>query len=377
MRIAYTKPSIGDREIELVDDAIRNGWGPHCYDYLNRFERDFAAYLGVQHAIATSSCTGALHMGLSALGVGPGDEVVLADTNWIATVAPVVHLGATPVFVDILPSTWCLDPGLVREALTPRTRAIIATHLYGNLADMTRLRAISTEFGIPLVEDAAEAIGSTYFGEKAGSMGAFGTFSFHGTKTMTTGEGGMFVTNDDALYERVLTLSNHGRDRSQRMQFWPDVVGFKYKMANVQAAMGCGQLERVKQLVGRKQEILAFYENALSDLDLVMNHSVVGTESGAWMPNVVFSPRSGVTRELALEEFSRAGIDARVFFYPLSDLPMFQKAVATPIAHDIASRSINLPSFHDISELEMLEVVEVVKRLAGAPSTGGSDRAKA
>ncbi|MDO9194076.1 MAG: DegT/DnrJ/EryC1/StrS family aminotransferase, partial [Undibacterium sp.] len=233
-RIPYTKPSITELEVRYATDATANGWGEHCYDYIHRFEAAFKAHLGVKHAIATSSCTGALHMGLAALGIGVGDEVILADTNWIASAAPIVHLGATPVFVDILAQTWCLDPQQVEAAITPRTKAIIAVHLYGNLCDMDALLAIGERHGIPVIEDAAEAIGSVWHGRRAGSMGAFGSFSFHGTKTITTGEGGMFVTNDDALYNTVLTLSNHGRSRSQKKQFWPDMLGYKYKMSNVQ-----------------------------------------------------------------------------------------------------------------------------------------------
>ena len=224
-RIYYTKPSITEKEVEYATDAARNGWGEHCYEYINRFEELFKQHLGVKYAIATSSCTGALHMGLAALGIGPGDEVILADTNWIASAAPITYLGAKPVFVDILPDTWCLDPKRVREAITPRTRAIIAVHLYGNLCEMNELMAIGEQHGIPVIEDAAEAIGSIYHGRRAGSMGRFGTFSFHGSKTITTGEGGMFVTNDADLYEHVLTLSNHGRARGQTKQFWPEWWG--------------------------------------------------------------------------------------------------------------------------------------------------------
>src|SRR5690606_32765347 len=164
-----------------------------------------------------------------------GDEVILADTNWIATAAPTVHLGATPVFVDILPDSWCIDPAAAERAITPRTKAIVATHIYGNVCEMDTLLKLADLHGVPLIEDAAEAIGSAWRGRPAGSMGLFGTFSFHGTKTITTGEGGMFVTNDPALFERVLTLSNHGRAKGQSKQFWPDMVGFKYKMSNIQA----------------------------------------------------------------------------------------------------------------------------------------------
>ena len=225
--IHYTKPSITDLEVAYATDAARNGWGERCYEYITRFEEAFKTHLGVKYAIATSSCTGALHMGMAALGIGPGDEIVMADTNWIATAAVIVHLGAKPVFVDILPDSWCINPELAEAAITPRTKAIIAVHLYGNLCDMNRLLAIGEKHGIPVIEDAAEAIGSVYHDKRAGSMGEFGSFSFHGTKTLTTGEGGIFVTNDADLFKKVLTLSNHGRARDQTKQFWPDLVGFK------------------------------------------------------------------------------------------------------------------------------------------------------
>ena len=175
-RIAYTKPSITELEVRYATDAAANGWGEHCYEYIARFESAFKTHLGVRHAIATSSCTGALHMGMHALGIGPGDEVIMADTNWIATAAPIMHLGARPIFVDILPDSWCLDPDQVRSAITPRTKAIVAVHLYGNLCDMDTLLAIGAEYGIPVIEDAAEAIGSVYQGKQAGSMGIFGAF---------------------------------------------------------------------------------------------------------------------------------------------------------------------------------------------------------
>ena len=230
-RILYTKPSITELEVSYAADAAANGWGEKCYAYITRFEDAMKTHLDVKHAIATSSCTGALHLGLAALGVGLGDEVILADSNWIATAAPVVHLGAKPVFVDILEDTWCIDPEKVEFAINSRTKAIIVTHLYGNLCEMNELLAISQKYGIPVIEDAAEAIGSVYLGMSAGSIGTFGTFSFHGTKTITTGEGGCFVTNDTELYEKVLMLSNHGRSKYQTKQFWPDAVGFKYKMA--------------------------------------------------------------------------------------------------------------------------------------------------
>jgi perosamine synthetase len=366
-RIHYTKPSITALECEYAADAAANGWGERCYEYIQRFEAAFSSHLGVRHAIATSSCTGALHIGMAALGIGPGDEVVLADTNWIASAAPILHLGAKPVFVDVLPDSWCIDPAAAEAAITPRTRAIIAVHLYGNLCDMESLLAIGARHGIPVIEDAAEAIGSEYFGRKAGSMGVFGSFSFHGTKTLTTGEGGMFVTNDPALYETALTLSNHGRARGQKKQFWPDMVGFKYKMSNIQAAIGCAQLGRIGELVQRKHAIFEYYRERLARIPgITTNPEPEGIVNGAWMPTAVFSRESGVTREQLQAAFAAENIDARVFFHPLSSLPMFTPERGNRHAWDIPTRAINLPSYHDMHTEDQARVVSILEALAHA-----------
>jgi len=364
-RILYTKPSITEREVAYATDAAQNGWGERCYEYINRFEQQFATHLGVAHAIATSSCTGALHMGMAALGIGPGDEVIMADTNWIASAAPIVHLGARPVFVDIRPDSWCIDPVAAEAVITPRTKAILAVHLYGNLCDMDALLELGRRHGIPVIEDAAEAIGSQHRGRRAGSMGVFGSFSFHGTKTLTTGEGGMFVTQDAALYERVLTLSNHGRARGQTKQFWPDVVGFKYKMSNLQAAIGCAQAERIDTLIARKREIFQTYRQLLQGLSGVhMNPEPPGTVNGAWMPTVVFEAETGVTRETLQQAFAAENVDARVFFHPLSSLPMFEDCPQNKLAWSIPGRAINLPSYHDMTAQEIERVAVVVRQLA-------------
>lgn len=360
-RIPYTKPSITDLEVQYATDAATNGWGEQCYAYINRFEELFKQHLGVKYAIATSSCTGALHMGMAALGIGPGDEIILADTNWVATVAPVVHLGAKPVFVDIDPKSWCIDTQKVESAITSHTKAIIAVHLYGNLCDMEHLRFIGDKYGIPVIEDAAEAIGSVYHGQRAGSMGKFGAFSFHGTKTLTTGEGGMFVTNEKSLFEKVLTLSNHGRAQSQTKQFWPDMVGYKYKISNIQAAIGCAQVERIDELIQRKRDIFASYYEYFSDIPGIrMNPEPQGVINGAWMPTVVFSPDMGITRSKLMAAFNKENVDARVFFWPLSGLPSFSPVRANLNAWDLPERSINLPSYHDISEEDLKRVVDVV-----------------
>lgn len=365
-RIRYTKPSITELEVEYATDATRNGWGEHCYDYINRFEESFKTHLGVGYAITTSSCTGALHMGLAATGIGAGDEVILADTNWIASAAPITYLGAKPVFVDVSPDSWCIDPASAEAAITPRTKAIVAVHLYGNVCDMERLLDIGRRRNIAIIEDAAEALGSRCCNKPAGSMGKFGCFSFHGTKTITTGEGGIFVTDDAQLYESVLTLSNHGRARGQVKLFWPEFIGFKYKLSNVQAAIGCAQLERVEELIHRKQEILTYYRDGLKELAGVsMNPEPEGTVHGAWMPTVVFDARLQMTGERMLAAFTEENIDARPFFHPLSTLPMFADQPQNRVARDLAARAINLPSYHDMTHAEQDRTIGVVRRLAG------------
>ena len=364
MKIPYTKPSITKLEVEYACDAAATGWGDKCYEYIHKFEKAFARYLGVKHCIATSSCTGAMHMGLHALGIGPGDEVILADTNWIATASPIVHLGAKPVFVDILSNTWCIEPEKVKASINSRTKAIIATHLYGNLCEIEKLKHICSDANINLIEDAAEAIGSSIGTKKAGTMSEFSTFSFHGSKTITTGEGGILATNNSEIYDKAFTLSNHGRSKHQNKQFWPDEVGYKFKMSNVQAAIGLAQLKRIETLVLRKRAILEQYKYNLKDLTAVsMNPELSGTINGAWMPTAVFDKSLGIDQKRLLQVFTEQKIDARVFFWPLSSLPMFKENLLNRNSYDIPTRSINLPSFHDIRDDQINQISEIIIKL--------------
>ncbi|HCK03665.1 MAG TPA: glutamine--scyllo-inositol aminotransferase [Methylophilaceae bacterium] len=360
--ILYTKPSITSLEVEYATDAALNGWGEDCYKYINQFEERFKTHLDVKYATATSSCTGALHLGFYALGIKPGDEVIMADTNWIASVAPLVHLGAKPVFVDIDPLTWCIDPEKIEAAITDKTKAILAVHLYGNLANMSEILDIAQRFNLAVIEDSAEAIGSQYHQKKAGSIGTFGTFSFHGTKTITTGEGGMFVTNDQDLFQRVTQLNNHGRSPKQVKQFWPEEVGFKYKMSNIQAAIGCAQMERIEELILRKQEIYNLYKDLISNIDGVsINHEQDGCKIGAWINNLVLDKSLNISREMLFENFQKNNIDARVFFWPLSSLDMFTSTKSNLNSWDIPTRAINLPSYHDLTDEDQERVISVVK----------------
>jgi len=366
-QIFYTKPSITQKEIEYATDAATTGWGAKCYEYITRFENSFKEHLGVNYAIATSSCTGAMHIGLSALGIGPGDEVITADINWIASAAAATYLGAKVVLVDVLPDTWCLDPKEVEKAITPKTKAIIAVHLYGNLCELDELFEIGKKHNIPVIEDAAEAVGSVYKGKRAGSMGAFGVFSFHGTKTITTGEGGMFVTQGANLYEKVLTLSNHGRSKTQTKQFWFDEVGFKYKMSNIQAAIGCAQIERIDELISRKRQIFDLYKEKLNGLPLKLNPESQNCQNGYWMVTIVVDEDVPFDRDLLLQEFKNNNIDGRVFFWPLSLVrdndERFVKAAENSVSYSLYNRAVNLPCYHDIVEEDVDRVVGCVRKV--------------
>ncbi len=362
-KIYYTKPSITELELKYASEAAKNGWGQKCYDYIYRFEELFRNHLGTKYSLATSSCTGALHMGLAALMIKPEDEVIVADINWIASVAPIVYLGAKPIFVDVLTDTWCIDPAKIEAAITPKTKAIIAVHLYGNLCEMDKIMEIGRKHNIPVIEDAAEAIGSVYKGKKAGSIGDFGVFSFHGTKTVTTGEGGMFVTNREDLYDVVQTLNNHGRSAKNTKQFWCEMIGFKYKISNIQAAIGCAQMERIDELIKRKKEIFFTYRDYFKKIHYLKMNPVPDdpqTQYGYWMPTIVFDGVANFDRDKILEVFKQNNIDARVFFYPLSLMPMFKRNEKNAVSYDIYTRAINLPSYHDLSAADIRRVADLV-----------------
>lgn len=363
--VHYAKPSITDLEKKYVLDAVTNGWGAHCYKYVEQLEKEFAGYIGTKYAIATSSCTGALTLGLAAAGMN-AKRIMLADINWIATLAPVLHLHNIPMLTDIDPINWCIDHGPTTED----PDVIIATHLYGNLCDMEKLLNYSELSNVPIIEDAAEALGSEYNGKKAGSMGLFGVFSFHGTKTMTTGEGGMLVTNDEALYNKALTLSNHGRNPKETRMFWPKTIGYKFKMSNLQAAMGCAQLERIDKLVDRKREIFYTYRHLLEGLPISMNPEPSHTKNSYWMPTIVFDYETCIAKEHAISSLSNVNVDARPFFWPLSMLPIpeiiaysFTSKHHNKNAYSISARGVNLPNYYDMTDADIKLITDTIKKL--------------
>lgn len=380
-KIPVAGPWITEREVNYVADAAANAWFDSANAYNNRFETAFAAYMGAKHAASLPSCTSALHLSLAALGIGPGDEVIVPEATWIASCAPVAYVGATPVFVDVDRTTWCMDAQSMEQAITPRTKAVIAVDLYGSMPDMDALLAILRPRGIALIEDAAEAIGSRYKGKLAGGFGLTGVFSFHGSKTMTTGEGGMLVTNDSDIFARVQRLRDHGRKPGDRM-FFNDEVAFKYKMSSMQAAMGLAQLERIDELVDRKREIHSWYQDNLNGMNgISLNHDSAEMRNSFWMNTVILSPGFGLTKEALMEALDSEAIDSRPFFHPLSSLPAYQEHPSArdarkrnPVAYEIAHSGLNLPSGLQLTRSDIDRVCHALVRALGktAPAEVGS-----
>lgn len=368
--IPVAGPWITEKEIAYVTDAVTRAWYQDANIYHEQFEKAFANYLGVKHAVTLPSCTSGLHLALAALGIGPGDEVIVPDVTWIASAAPISYVGATPVFADIDRKTWCLCPNAFAAAITPRTRAVIPVDLYGGMPDMDALTEIANRHNVALIEDAAEAIGSTWNGKRAGSFGDAGTFSFHGSKTLTTGEGGMFVTNRDDLYRRVMILRDHGRLPGDQW-FFNSEVAFKYKMSSMQAALGLAQLERVDELIARKRQQFGWYVEGLSGLDDVsLNFEPPRAHNAYWMNTIVLSPNLDWNKEELHKRLAQKGIATRPFFHPLSSIPAYRDtpqakaaALRNKISYAISPFGLNLPSALSLTRDDVVYVCRELKAI--------------
>lgn len=367
-RILTAGPTISQREIDYVTDAVQNGWNEHRSDYLVRFEQAFADYVGTRFALATSSCTGALHLSLLALGVGPGDEVLVPEVTWVATASAVSYTGATAIPVDVDPTTWCIDPASAESAITRQTKAIVPVHLYGHPADMRAVRKLADEHGLKVLEDAAPALGAEIEGRKVGSFGDVACFSFQGAKIMTCGEGGMLVTNDESLYERAKFLNDHGRDPHH--PFMISEFGYKYKMSNLQAALGLAQLERLEEMIAKRRLIFQWYRRRLHGVaDLALNVERYWARNIYWMTSIVLGKRFAVSRDEVMAGLRERQIDSRPFFPALSSFPMFASRQTTnPTAHRLSARGINLPSGHNLTEADIDRVCSCLLEVLGETS---------
>ncbi len=362
--IPVAGPWITQKEIDYVTDAVTNGWYENANGYINRFEQQFKIHTERKYALALPSCTSAIHLSLLALDIGPGDEVIVPDITWIGSSAPISYVGATPVFVDIDPRTWCLSAATIAPFITKKTKAIIAVNLYGNMPEYDDLLALANKHGIHLIEDAAESIGSKYKKCPSGNFGTASCFSFHGSKTVTTGEGGMLVTDDEEFYKKCLILRDHGRNPGDTL-FQNIKIGYKYKMSNLQAALGLAQLERVNELVERKQEIFSFYQDRLKNTEGVsLNPYHPDVENSYWMTTVIFDSMYPFEKKAFIQEASQAGISLRPFFYPLSSLKSYDgfSKNKNNTGASISTRGLNLPSAAVITKSDVDYVCSFIEK---------------
>lgn len=356
--IPVYQPFIGEREKQYVMEALDSTWISSRGLFLDRFEREFAAYVNSQQGIAVSNGTVALHLALAALGIGPGDEVIVPTLTYVASINAIKYVGATPVFVDSEPQYWNLDPAQIERLITPHTRAIEVVHLYGHPASMDEVAAVASRHGLAIIEDAAEAHGAMYRDRKVGSIGTVSTFSFFGNKIVTTGEGGMVVTSDSGLAETARHLRGQGVSRTRT--YWHDVVGYNYRMTNIAAAIGCAQLERVDQTIEAKRRIAGWYREHLDGIPgLTLQGEAPWARSVYWMNSVLVDANR---RDPLMNHLASQGIETRPFFYPAHTLPMYRTGETFPVAERLGASGINLPSFTTLTREDVATIAGHIRR---------------
>ena len=364
-------PSVTDKEVAYVAEAAANAWYEKAGSYANRFETQFSEYVGRQYAISLPSCTSGIHLALLALGIGPGDEVIVPDITWIATSAPVNYVGATVVYGDIDPTTWCLSADSFEALITDQTRAVIPVNIYGSMPDFDAILEIGADRGIAVIEDAAESIGSEFHRRRAGGFGTASVFSFHGSKTLVTGEGGMLVTDDEGLLERMQVLRDHGRSPGDT-RFFNQEIAHKYRMSDLQAAFGLAQLSRIEELVAKKRRIFSWYTGRLKGARevLTLNAEPQGVFNSYWMVTAILDSALGITKEWLGEELRSEGIGSRPFFHPLSSLPAYRDSPEARRAQEsnttsyrISPSGINLPSALKLTEDDIDRVCATLLRI--------------
>jgi perosamine synthetase len=360
--IPISEPSITDLEIEFVTNAVKSTWISSLGEYIDRFESSFAAFCDSEYAVAVSNGTVAIHLALVSMGIKEGDEVIVPDLSFVATANAVLHAGAQPVFADIDPFSLCMDPEDFKRKITSKTKAVMPVHLYGHPANMPVINEIASEYGIRVVEDAAEAHGATINGKKVGSFGHCATFSFYGNKNITTGEGGMITTNDAQLYHTLKYLRDHGMSKEKR--YWHTQLGYNYRLTNLQAALGCAQMERIHEIMAKRQQIFDSYSEYLQGLDGVsLNRTYPWATNAYWLITLQVDRFSEEQRDGFIADLKQHGIDSRPFFYPMSQMPYLKTDANTPVAHEVYKKGINLPIFFGLQEDEVKYICETVKKL--------------
>jgi perosamine synthetase len=362
--IPIYRPDISGNERSYVDECLATSWISSHGTFVDRFERACQAAIGIEHAIAVTNGTVALHLAFHCLDIGPGDEVIVPTFTYIASVNTIKQTGATPVFVECNADDWLIDVEDVVRKITPRTKAIAPVHLYGRICDLAAIGALAKQHGFAIVEDAAEAFGSRLNGQHAGTFGEIGTFSFFGNKTVTTGEGGLVVTRSSDLAERLRRVKGQGQSLTRR--YWHTELGFNYRMTNICAAIGVAQLERFPQLLARKSAIAVLYNALLADLPVEFQKMAPGLACSEWLVSLLL-PR-GVDRDAVMERMLNLGVETRPAFHCAHQMPMYDTGASFPVSEDISARGISLPSYPGLADEEVRFVVSVLRQTLAACS---------
>ncbi len=358
-KIPVYQPSLNGNEKKYVNDCLDSTWISSKGKYVTEFENQFARYIGIDYATGVCNGTVALHLALVALGIGPGDEVIVPTLTYIASVNAIAYTGATPVFVDSLEDTWQMDPEDIKKKITSKTKAIMVVHLYGHPCDMDSIMDIAQKNDLFVVEDCAEAFGSLYKGKHVGVFGDIATFSFFGNKTITTGEGGMVVTNDETLYDRAVHYKGQGLAKYR--QYWHDVIGYNYRMTNICAAIGLAQLEQADVFISKKRQLKDWYDEGLKDLPVKVHQEIGDVRHSYWMYSILV--RDTKDRDPLREFLEKEGIETRPLFYPVHTMPMYSnKFQKHPIAEKIGWGGINLPSWPGLEKEQVKFICETIKK---------------
>jgi len=359
--IPVAEPVMGGNELAYITDCVASGWVSSLGSYISRFEQTFASFCGVKHGVSTSNGTAALHLAMASLDIGPGDEVIIPSLTFIATANAVRYLGANPVFVDSSPRTWNLSPESMAKTITTRTRAVIPVHLYGHPADMDAINALAKKHGMIVIEDAAEAHGAEYRGQRTGSLGRAAAFSFYGNKVVTTGEGGMITTDDDGLAERAISLRDHGMSRERR--YWHPVIGYNYRLTNMQAALGVAQMERIDEMLARKRAIAALYSELLGGTPGVgLPVEEPWARNIYWMYSILVSGDFGISRDELMVRLKARQIDTRPFFNPIHLMPPYATGQSLPVAERLARQGLSLPSSTALTDADVQRIASAIRQ---------------
>ena len=360
--IPITEPDLSGNELKYLTECIKSGWISSSGAFVKKFEEKYAKYCGCKYGVSTTSGTTALHLSLVALGIKRGDEVIVPSFTFASTIHAISYTGATPVFIDSQESTWNIDPSLIEKRITSKTKAIMAVHLYGHPSDMGPILSIAKRHGLLVVEDAAEAHGAEYEGKKVGGIGTVGCFSFFGNKTMTTGEGGMVVTNNKKLFQRMKFLRHQAM--SDKKRYYHPEIGYNYCMTNMQAAVGLAQLERLNQFIEKKRQIAKWYKDGLAGIkELVLPPEQTWAKNIYWMYSVLLNKGSNISRDQLMERLSTYGIETRPFFYPMHLTPPYESKLRLPVAEKLAKSGMNLPSGLTLEKKDVMFVAEKIRRI--------------